>query len=79
VIQLKTTCRIKRTAVGTETVQFTFSLGPLMVLCIANIPEEGKEEATVYVKLDLVKGPVYPVRMATQEWTEDPIEREKDY
>jgi hypothetical protein len=52
-VQLKTACQIKETSVNTEILVFTFNLGPVKVICIANIPEEGKKEAIAYVKLEL--------------------------
>jgi hypothetical protein len=40
--------------VGTETLSFSFNLGPLKVVCIANIPgEDAGDKAPVYVRLQL--------------------------
>ena len=52
-LQFKTKCRISETAQKTEMLTFSFFLGPLKVVCLANIPREGEEEAVVYVKLEL--------------------------
>ena len=51
-LQFKTRCRVKETSTG-EILSFSFYLGPIKIVCIANIPAEGKDEAPVYVKVDL--------------------------
>jgi hypothetical protein len=43
---------VRPTTKNTETLSFSFVLGPLKIVCIANIPEEG-DTAPVYVKLQL--------------------------
>lgn len=54
--QITVTGKIKQTRHNTETLCFSFNLGPIKVICIANIPEEGKEESPVYVKFEFNTG-----------------------
>lgn len=65
VIQFKTKCRLKENNVDGEILSFAFSLGPIRVICIANIPMEGEREAVVYVKLDFESSS--PIGQWTQE------------
>lgn len=51
--QLVVQAIVRPTSVGTETLSFSFNLGPLKVVCIANIPAEGEESAPAYIKLQL--------------------------
>jgi hypothetical protein len=51
--QINVTCHVRETGVGTETISFSFNLGPIRIVCIANIPEEGKRSAPGYVKIQL--------------------------
>jgi len=44
---------IRPTRRETETLSFSFNLGPLKIICVANIPEEGKTSAPTYIKLQL--------------------------
>lgn len=49
--QFTVTGRVKPTRHDTETISFSFHLNGTWVTCIANIPDEGKNEAPVYVKV----------------------------
>lgn len=51
--QLVVNAVIRPTSVGTETLSFFFMLGPLKVVCVANIPGDGEESAPAYIKLQL--------------------------
>jgi hypothetical protein len=42
--------RIKENAAGGETISFIIPLGPLQLICIANVPGEDDRSAPVYVK-----------------------------
>ena len=48
--QLTLQGHVKANAAGGETVSFSIPLGPLSLICIANIPQEGDTTAPVYVK-----------------------------
>ena len=50
--QLVLRSHVKETSLGTETLSFTIRLGPIKIICIANIPDEGKDGAPVYVKIE---------------------------
>jgi len=51
--QLTLTASVKENAAGGETLSFIVPLGPLQIICIANIPGEGEREAPCYVKFKL--------------------------
>jgi len=51
--QLTLTATVKENAAGGETLSFIIPMGPLQVICIANIPGEGEREAPAYVKFKL--------------------------
>jgi hypothetical protein len=51
--QLTLTATVKENAAGGETLSFIVPLGPLQIICIANIPGEGEREAPAYVKFKL--------------------------
>ncbi len=46
---------VKRSRQDTEMIVFTIKLGYLHVICIVNIPDEGVNEAPVYVKYKFVE------------------------
>jgi hypothetical protein len=48
--QIITTATLKTNKAGGELLTFTIRLGFFQLVCIANIPEEGQDEAPVYVK-----------------------------
>jgi len=48
--QIIVTGRIKENDKGNELLCFDIRLGPLTLVCIANIPDEDKDTAPVYVK-----------------------------
>lgn len=50
---------IKETSLG-EMVVFEFMFGPIHFGCLVNIPQDGEEKSTVYVKIDL--------RWSKSEW-----------
>jgi hypothetical protein len=50
VAELHTRCRIIPTQKDLDALVFTIELGPMSIICIANIPEEGSMYAPVYVK-----------------------------
>ncbi len=66
--QLTLTATIKENSAGGETLSFIVPLGPLQVICIANIPGDGEREAPAYVKFKL------DVR-DTQTWLNNKIGR----
>jgi hypothetical protein len=51
-VQLRTRARIRQTANG-EALVFGFSLGPIGIFCIANIPgnEDENAQSVVYIKI----------------------------
>lgn len=51
--QLTLTASVKENNAGGETLSFIVPLGPLQIICIANIPGEGEQEAPCYVKFKL--------------------------
>jgi hypothetical protein len=52
--QFIVTAIIRPTTVGTETLSFSFNLGPLKVVCIGNIPADGEgDKSTAYIHLQL--------------------------
>jgi len=51
--QITTTARIKANSSGGETLSFIVYLGPIQLVCIANIPSDGEETAPVYVKFKI--------------------------
>ena len=51
--QLTLTASVKENNAGGETLAFIVPLGPLQIICIANIPGEGEREAPAYVKFKL--------------------------
>jgi hypothetical protein len=51
--QLTLTASIKENNAGGETLSFIIPMGPLQIICIANIPGEGEREAPAYVKFKL--------------------------
>ena len=51
--QLTLTATIKENAAGGETLSFIVPMGPIQVICIANIPGEGEREAPAYVKFKI--------------------------
>jgi hypothetical protein len=51
--QLTTVGTIKDNAAGGETLSFTIPMGPLQIICIANVPGDGEREAPVYIKFKL--------------------------
>jgi hypothetical protein len=51
--QLTLTASVKENAAGGETLSFIVPMGPLQIICIANIPGEGEREAPCYVKFKL--------------------------
>jgi hypothetical protein len=48
--QITVTGRIKENSVGSEVLCFDIRLGPMTLVCIANIPDEEQDSAPVYVK-----------------------------
>lgn len=48
--QIVVTGRIKENREGNELLCFDVRLGPLTLVCIANIPDEGEDSAPVYIK-----------------------------
>jgi hypothetical protein len=69
-IQLRTVGRLKKTTQESEIITVMFHLGPIRIICIVNIPPEGKDQAPAYVKIELAK---------TQDsWTEAPDESLRD-
>jgi hypothetical protein len=48
--QITVTGRVKENSVGSEVLCFNIKLGPMTLVCIANIPDEDQDEAPVYVK-----------------------------
>ena len=48
--QIKLKATVKQTATGGEILTFPLYLGPIEIVVIANIPEEGRDSAPVYVK-----------------------------
>lgn len=51
--QLTLTASVKENNAGGETLSFIVPMGPLQIICIANIPGEGEKEAPAYVKFKL--------------------------
>jgi hypothetical protein len=51
--QLTLTATVKENNAGGETLSFIVPMGPLQIICIANIPGEGEREAPAYVKFKL--------------------------
>jgi hypothetical protein len=51
--QLTLTASVKENNAGGETLSFIVPMGPLQIICIANIPGEGEREAPCYVKFKL--------------------------
>lgn len=49
--------RLKENQTGGEIISFCVYLGPLTLVCIVNIPEEGEREAPVYVKFKIETRP----------------------
>lgn len=56
--QLTLSCSVKENAAGGETLSFVIPLGPVSLICIANIPGEGEETAPVYVKFKVDTRPM---------------------
>lgn len=51
--QIIVTGKIKENGVGNELLCFDIRLGPLTLVCIANIPDEDSDTAPVYVKFKM--------------------------
>ena len=51
--QVTVTGRIKENGAGSEILCFDIRLGPVTLVCIANIPDEGQNTAPVYVKFKM--------------------------
>jgi hypothetical protein len=51
--QIIVTGRIKENREGNELLCFDIKLGPMTLVCIANIPDEDQDEAPVYVKFKI--------------------------
>lgn len=51
--QITVTGRIKENGQGSEILCFDIRLGPMTLVCIANIPDEGSDTAPVYVKFKM--------------------------
>ena len=51
--QLTLTATVKENNAGGETLSFIVPMGPLQIICIANIPGEGEKEVPAYVKFKL--------------------------
>jgi hypothetical protein len=56
--QLTLECSVKENAAGGETLSFVVPLGPVSLICIANIPGEGETTAPVYVKFKVDTRPM---------------------
>jgi len=56
--QLTLECSVKENAAGGETLSFVVPLGPISLICIANIPGEGETTAPVYVKFKVDTRPM---------------------
>lgn len=52
-LQFRAKCRFKETT-NADMLVFEFSLGPIVVTCLANIPQEDQPESVAYVLLELV-------------------------
>jgi hypothetical protein len=55
-LQFRAKCTVKDTTAETEILVFEFNLGPIHVVCLANVPREGEKESIAYVKVDLDAG-----------------------
>ena len=51
--QIVVTGRVKENGVGSEILCFDIRLGPVTLVCIANIPDEDQDTAPVYVKFKM--------------------------
>lgn len=51
--QIVVTGRVKENSVGSEMLCFNIKLGPVTLVCIANIPDEDQDTAPVYVKFKM--------------------------
>ena len=91
--QLTLSCKVKENAGGGETLSFVVPLGPVSLICIANIPGEGETEAPVYVKFKVDTRPMQqamgprPTKRVRRapigadedvEWTEDDGDGQED-
>jgi len=70
--QLTLTATVKENSAGGETLSFIVPMGPLQMICIANIPGEGEREAPAYVKFKLDT-------RDTQTWLNNRIARSRMY
>lgn len=62
-LQFRAKCEIKETGAGTEMLVFSFTLGPLTISCLANIPREGETESVAYVIAELQPTqPIWDIR-----------------
>jgi len=61
-LQLKVPCEIKPNKADGEIAVFEFSLGPVHISCIANIPKDGAK-SSAYVKISLDNGNMW------EEWS----------
>lgn len=52
-LQFKAKCIVKSTATDSEILVFSFRLGPLMISCLANIPNDDERESVAYVIAEL--------------------------
>jgi hypothetical protein len=66
ILQAVVNNRIRQAGTGIEVVTTVFTLGPLKLVIIANLPDNG-DSGTSYVKLELV--PSSEDRDATPKWS----------
>ena len=52
-LQFRAKCQVKDTNADTEILVFEFILGPIHIVCLANVPREGEKESIAYVKIDM--------------------------
>ena len=64
-LQFRAKCTLKETGTKEgEILCFEFNIGPLKIICIANMPREGETESIAYVKLELEAARTWEVRDA---------------
>jgi hypothetical protein len=54
VIQQEVPNRVKASEKGREILTTVFAFGPIRVVVIANIPDEGEKQSTSYVRIELI-------------------------
>ena len=79
--QIKVTCRIKPNRVGGEVLCFNIPLGPIEIVCVANIPCDEETEAPGYVKFKFRRqGNRGPARASNNQsgWLDDGLDGADD-